>query len=167
MTRASLLALLMIGTACSAQPRQAAPAAMQGPQGPQPAGSNDPVPANAPRDPSIRNVPATTGRANLPKTPPPFAVAEIGRFDAPFAMAFLPGSGDLLVTEKVGRLMLRLADGRTFPASGVPVVAQGGQGGLLDVAIAPDFATSHAIYLSYAEPRPNGGSSLAPVAGRT
>ncbi|MDX7543098.1 PQQ-dependent sugar dehydrogenase, partial [Serratia marcescens] len=82
----------------------------------------------------------TTGRANLPKTPPPFAVAEIGRFDAPFAMAFLPGSGDLLVTEKVGRLMLRLADGRTFPASGVPVVAQGGQGGLLDVAIAPDFA---------------------------
>lgn len=66
------------------------------------------MPANAPRDPSIRNVPATTGRANLPKTPPPFAVAEIGRFDAPFAMAFLPGSGDLLVTEKVGRLMLRL-----------------------------------------------------------
>lgn len=101
MTRACLLSLLMIGTACSAQPQQGTPAAAvsqeQGPQGPQPAGANDPVPANAPLDPSIRNVPATTGRANLPKTPPPFAVAEIGRFEAPFAMAFLP-DGTLLVT---------------------------------------------------------------------
>lgn len=168
MTRACLLSLLMIGTACSAQPQQGTPAAAvseeQGPQGPQPAGANDPVPANAPLDPSIRNVPATTGRANLSKTPPPFAVAEIGRFEAPFAMAFLP-DGTLLVTEKAGRLMLRRADGTTVPVGGAPAVATGGQGGLLDVAIAPDFARSRVLYLSYAEPRPNGGSSLALARG--
>ena len=168
MHRASLLALLMIGTACSAQPQQAAPtptaAAGQGPQGPQPAGANAPVPRDAPSDPSIRNVPATTGRANLATTRPPFAIAEIGRFEAPFAMAFLPG-GDLLVTEKAGRLMLRRADGTTVAVGGVPAIAQGGQGGLLDVAVAPDFAVSRVIYLSYAEARPNGGISLALATG--
>ena len=162
-------ALLLAGTACSAQPSaqttamatdgsgQATPST--GPQGPQPAGADRPVPKDAPSQPGIRNVAATTGRGNLPHTPPPFAVTEIGRFDSPFAMAFLP-DGDLLVTEKAGHLKRRTAAGAVADVAGVPAVAQGGQGGMLGVAAAPDFATSHAIYLSYAEPRPNG-SALA------
>ncbi|WP_294192080.1 PQQ-dependent sugar dehydrogenase [uncultured Sphingomonas sp.] len=164
-------AALLASTACSAEPqRQSGGAAAasadvtSGPQGPQVAGSNDPVPKNAPA-PTARNVPATTGRANTPATPPPVAIAEMGQFDAPFAIAFLPDAG-LLVTEKAGALKHRAGDGRVTEVGGVPAVAGGGQGGLLDVAPAPDFATSRAVYLTYAEPRPNGGSSLALMRAR-
>ena len=117
------------------------------------------MPKDAPLDRSISNVPATTGRANRPITPAPFTVTSIGRFNGPFAMAFLP-DGRLLVTEKAGRLKLRAADGTVTDVADVPAVAQGGQGGLLDVAVAPDVATSHTIYLSYAEDGARG-SALA------
>ena len=158
MIRHALLATLMIGTACSAQPQQGDPAspAMRGPQGPQPAGADQPVPRDAPVT-TLRNVPATTGRANLLQTKPPFAVQTIGRFDAPFAMAFRR-DGSLLVTEKAGKLKLRLTDGHVVDIAGVPAVATGGQGGLLDVAVLPGSDTT--LYLTYAEPRPNGGSAL-------
>jgi glucose/arabinose dehydrogenase len=89
----------------------------------------------------------------------PFTVTDQGKFDTPFAFAFLP-DGRILVTEKKGKLKLRAADGSVADVSGVPAVAYGGQGGLLDIAIAPDFAKSHVVYLSYSEPRPTG-SSLA------
>jgi glucose/arabinose dehydrogenase len=89
----------------------------------------------------------------------PFAAAEMGTFDEPFAIAFLP-DGSLLVTEKAGILKLRRPDGRIVEVGGVPAVVKGGQGGLLDVAVAPDFARSGLIYLSYSEPR-SAGSSLA------
>jgi len=149
-------ALLLAGTACSGAPQQggqgggesAAPA-------PNPAQK---LPRNAP-DYGVTNVPATGGKANLPDSAPPFASAQIGQFDQPFAMAFLP-DGQLLVTEKPGHLKLRATDGSVRDIAGVPAVAFKGQGGLLDVAIAPDFAPSRTIYLSYSEPRP-GGSSLA------
>jgi glucose/arabinose dehydrogenase len=169
-------AALLASTACSAEPRtqaqtqagaKAATApgdVTQGPQGPQVAGSNAPVPKNAPA-PTARNVPATTGRANIAATAPPVTITAMGQFGDPFSIAFLPDAR-LLVTEKVGALKLRAADGRVSDIAGVPTVAGGGQGGLLDVAPAPDFATSRTIYLSYAEPRPNGGSSLALMRAR-
>ena len=158
---ATLSALLLAGTACSAQPQRATPAAMSdGPQGPQPAGADLPLPKDAPLDTANRNVPATSGRANVASVAPPGTTETIGTFESPFAMAFLPG-GNLLVTEKAGVLKLRLASGQALPVGGTPAVAKGGQGGLLGVAVAPDFASSGMIYLSYAEPRANGGSSLA------
>lgn len=89
----------------------------------------------------------------------PFKVENIGKFDTPFGMAFLPDAR-LLVTEKKGALKLRAADGRVIDVRGVPTVAVVTQGGLLDVAVAPDFATSKAIYLTYSEPR-SDGSALA------
>jgi glucose/arabinose dehydrogenase len=89
----------------------------------------------------------------------PFVMTKQGDFDQPFAMAFLP-DGRLLVTEKPGHLKLRAVDGQVADVGGVPQVAAGGQGGLLDIALAPDFASSHVVYLSYSEPRPHG-SSLA------
>ena len=104
--------------------------------------------------------PPAAGRANLPAAPAkPFQVEMLGQFTAPFAMAFLPDGG-LLVTEKAGTLKLRTATGEIATVGGAPAVATGGQGGLLDVAVAPDFARSRIVYLSYAEPRPTG-SSLA------
>jgi glucose/arabinose dehydrogenase len=89
----------------------------------------------------------------------PFNASLEGHFDNPFAIAFLP-DGRLLVTEKPGHLKLRATDGTVAEVAGVPAVDYGNQGGLLDVAPAPDFASSHAIYLSYSEPGA-GGSSLA------
>ena len=69
----------------------------------------------------------------------------------PWGLAFLP-DGRMLVTERPGRLRLVDADGRLHPqpVSGVPAVAVVGQGGLLDVALHPDFARNRWIYLSYA-----------------
>src|SRR5690606_5429846 len=55
--------------------------------------------------------------------------------------------------------------GATIDVAGVPAVAYGGQGGMLDVAPAPDFARSRVVYLSYAEPG-DGGSGLALGRGR-
>jgi glucose/arabinose dehydrogenase len=81
----------------------------------------------------------------------------------PWGMAFLP-DGRLLVTERPGRVRIVGKDGRLSPPlQGVPKVYASGQGGLLDVQIGPDFATSSAVYLSYADPRDGSrnGTSVA------
>lgn len=69
--------------------------------------------------------------------------------ERPWGMAFLPG-GDLLVTERTGAVR-RISDGRvSAPISGVPEVVVRGQGGLLDIALHPDFASNGWVYLSHA-----------------
>ncbi len=81
----------------------------------------------------------------------------------PWGLQFLPDGG-LLVTERPGRLRLVSAKGvLSPPIEGVPQVSAAGQGGLLDVALAPDFVRSGEIYLSYAEPRDarTNGTSVA------
>ncbi|MDZ7644631.1 MAG: PQQ-dependent sugar dehydrogenase [Woeseiaceae bacterium] len=81
----------------------------------------------------------------------PFQVTGVAEFDQPWAMSFLP-DGRLLVTEKTGRLLLVQQDGEIVAeVDGVPAVDYGGQGGLGDVVLHPDFATNRTIYLSYAE----------------
>jgi aldose sugar dehydrogenase len=100
--------------------------------------------------------------ANLPASGPPFTTAKIATFDNPWAMAFLPGSSTAIITEKPGRMWLvDVKSGRKQPVSGAPRVLYGGQGGLLDVVLAPTFATDDQLYLTYSEPSPNGGSGLA------
>jgi len=82
----------------------------------------------------------------------------------PWGMQFLP-DGRLLVTERRGSMRLVGTDGRLSPPilQGMPEVAAVGQGGLLDVLLAPDFASSGIIYLSYGEPRGDGknGTTVA------
>ncbi|MCC5856180.1 MAG: PQQ-dependent sugar dehydrogenase [Idiomarina sp.] len=74
----------------------------------------------------------------------------------PWGIAFL-NDGRLLVTEMGGNLRLIEADGTVGnPISGVPEVIVRNQGGLLDVALAPDFERSNRIYLSYSEPESSG-----------
>ncbi|MEM9300996.1 MAG: PQQ-dependent sugar dehydrogenase [Pseudomonadota bacterium] len=80
----------------------------------------------------------------------PFDVEVITAFDEPWAHAFLP-DGRLLVTEKKGSVQLVTQDGQKIPVSGIPDVDYGGQGGLGDVALHPDFESNGLIYLSYAE----------------
>lgn len=71
----------------------------------------------------------------------------------PWGMQFLP-DGRLLVTERPGALRVVTKAGKiSEPISGVPEVYSSGQGGLLDVLLAQDFASSGMIYFSYAEPR--------------
>jgi aldose sugar dehydrogenase len=69
------------------------------------------------------------------------------------------GDGGLLVTERPGRLRV-FRDGRlSEPVAGVPEVATRGQGGLLDVALASDFAESRTLFLSYSKPGPKGAGT--------
>jgi len=83
----------------------------------------------------------------------------------PWGMAFLP-DGRVLVTERPGRLRIVAMDGSlSAPVDGVPPVAAGGQGGLLDVALHPGFADNRLVYLSYSEPG-EGGNSTAVARGR-
>jgi glucose/arabinose dehydrogenase len=71
----------------------------------------------------------------------------------PWGMQFLP-DGRLLVTERPGRMRIVSKDGKlSEPIAGVPEVAVIGQGGMLDVLLAPDFDTTGTIYFSYGEPR--------------
>lgn len=79
----------------------------------------------------------------------------------PWSVALLPDGG-FLVTERPGRLRHVSADGAlSAPITGVPQVWAEGQGGLLDVVLAPDFATSKRIFLSYSEPGPDGSAGTA------
>lgn len=83
-------------------------------------------------------------------------VESFGAFDEPWAMCFLP-NGNLLVTEKKGNLILFNLNDRTRKmVQGVPKVAYGGQGGLGDVIVHPQFENNHWIYLSYAEQEVSG-----------
>lgn len=84
-------------------------------------------------------------------------VEEVARgLEHPWSLAFLP-DGRMLITERPGRLRIVRPDGRlSLPASGVPAVHASGQGGLLDVVLAPDFSQSHTIFLSYSEPGAEG-----------
>ncbi|MFD1797619.1 PQQ-dependent sugar dehydrogenase [Paracoccus aurantiacus] len=78
----------------------------------------------------------------------------------PWAVELLP-DGSALITERPGRLKL-YKDGAVTEISGLPEVSADGQGGLLDVALAPDFESSRTIFLSYAEPREGGnGTAVA------
>ncbi|MGI9246450.1 MAG: PQQ-dependent sugar dehydrogenase [Steroidobacteraceae bacterium] len=81
----------------------------------------------------------------------------------PWGLAFLP-DGRALVTEKAGRLRIVSRDGAlSEPLEGVPAVDTTGQGGLLDIAVDPDFARNRTVYLSFAEARGEGrnGTSVA------
>ncbi|MEX6724412.1 PQQ-dependent sugar dehydrogenase [Parapedomonas caeni] len=89
-----------------------------------------------------------------------------GGLEFPWGMAFLP-DGRLLVTEKAGRLRIVDTHGTVSPpVAGVPAVDYDAQGGLLDVALDPDFAGNGLVYLSYAEPRGNGTNATAVARGR-
>lgn len=86
----------------------------------------------------------------------PFTVTPVADFDAPWAMTFLP-DGRMLVTEKVGKLILLSADGKTkTEVTGVPAVDSAGQGALKEILLAPDYASSKRVYFSFSESGPGG-----------
>lgn len=79
----------------------------------------------------------------------------------PWAVAFLP-DGRFLVSERPGRLRVVEADGRLrAPLSGLPPMAAGGQGGLLDVVTDSDFERNRTLYFCFSEPGPGGSNGTA------
>ena len=114
-------------------------------------------------------VPAFPGQTDAPeqKLGVRFEVVTVAEgLETPWSVAFLP-NGKMLVTERPGRLRVVSPDGsKSEPVAGLPPVDARGQGGLLDVALDPDFATNSVIYWSFAEPKEEGANNTAVGRGR-
>ena len=81
--------------------------------------------------------------------------------DSPWGMEFLP-DGSIIVTEKGGTIRLVSGSGEVGePIAGLPEIDAGGQGGLLDVALDPDFASNRLVYITYSEAGDGGNSTAA------
>jgi aldose sugar dehydrogenase len=110
--------------------------------------------------------------AQQTKAPPPAArvavtVTTVAKgLEHPWGLQFLP-DGRMLVTERPGRLRVVSRDGTLSPpVAGLPTVAAVGQGGLLDVALDPAFATNQRIYFTFSEPRRAGNSHTSVARAR-
>jgi len=103
--------------------------------------------ASGPADPAITR--------EQPAAAKPFVASAVATFNSPWAMTFMP-DGRMLVTEKAGVLKLGTPDGPTVAVSGTPAVDDGGQGGLMDVVLHPDFNINGLVYLSWSERAPGG-----------
>jgi aldose sugar dehydrogenase len=103
----------------------------------------------------------TPAPVNAPITATPLAAG----LEHPWGLAFLP-DGRMLVTERPGRLRIVERSGRlSEPLAGVPKVYTGGQAGLLDVVVSPQFGSDRLVYLSFSEPG-EGGAGTAVARGR-
>lgn len=95
----------------------------------------------------------------------PFSAESMGEMPNPWAMAFEPGTGRVFVTQQDGALLMYdPANGETWDVSGTPDVVYERQGGLGDIAFAPDYATSGTIYLSWAQD--SGNATTVAAVGR-
>lgn len=131
-----------------------------------------PTPTSAPTPPADgTTAPATspvTSPAGTPASEPrlapdgrPFVVNERAHFDEPWAMAFLPGTPWLAITERSGAMHLRHQEsGALVEVAGVPDVVAAGQGGLGDIVPGPSFEDDQTVFLSWVE-RGSGGTGAA------
>ena len=131
-------------------------AACQSPSG-QPATADarsaDASPAVDARFETVASVETAAGRVDV--------VDVAGGLEHPWGLTFLP-DGRMLVTERSGALRIVEADGTvSAPVAGTPEVWASGQGGLLDVALGPDFESTGHVYLTYARSGPGGTASTA------
>lgn len=148
--------LMVAATACNGQEASNAEAGNRAARG-------APVESRPANNPDQRPAFESQTRAPGVTTQAAYTVSPVAEgLDHPWALQQLP-SGDWLVTERSGALRLFSADGADLGAvSGVPAVHAERQGGLLDVALSPDFATDRLVYFSYAEDRADGnGTTVA------
>jgi len=117
---------------------------------------------------ALLTVPACAQTASAPaETSTAYEAAVFASgIEQPWGMAFLP-DGRLLVTEKAGGLKLVSVDGKTVQSiGGAPVVTDYGQGGLLDVAVDPDFKQNGLVYFSFSEDGAADTAGTAVARGR-
>jgi glucose/arabinose dehydrogenase len=154
--------LAMAVTGASAQvptPQDPAPTPIQTPiqapaPGSEPATAAEPQPINA--------------GEQKPEATLPFKIEQVTTLDLPWKIAFLP-DGRMLITQKVGGLMLVTPKGEKTAVKNAPAVVWRGQGGMLGVYLSPHYAKDNYVYLTYSEPgaetanpaAANPGSSLA------
>ncbi|CAN7322087.1 PQQ-dependent sugar dehydrogenase [Phenylobacterium sp. LjRoot219] len=117
------------------------------------------------RPPNSDYKPAFAGQTRAPAARSEIALdvtPVVTGLERPWALEFLP-DGRMIITEIEGRMRIAGRDGRlSAPVAGLPRVDARAQGGLLDVAVDPDFARNQTIFFSYAEPREGGnGTALA------
>ena len=124
------------------------------------AGGCQPLEKRSPEVPSQRPTFAGQTRVCGVDSKVAFTVTVIAKgLDSPWAVEPLP-NGDFLITEKSGSMRIVTAAGvKSQPIAGVPEVDPRGQGGLLDVALSPAFASDRTIYWSYSEPRQGGNAT--------
>ncbi|WP_062226656.1 PQQ-dependent sugar dehydrogenase [Aureimonas frigidaquae] len=128
-----------------------------------PEAAGQPVETNPPNAPDQQPASADQTRAPQPAEMPQVEATVVADgLPHLWAMEFLP-DGRMLVTAKEGQMMIVSAEGQAGdPIDGVPEVASEGQGGLLDVALSPQFAENQTIFFSFSEPRDGGnGTSVA------
>lgn len=132
--------------------------------GTEPDPSADPAPSTPTVTVAVTPTPTPSAPpAAMPLGPDgrPFVVQEVTQFGAPWAMAFLPGTEQALVTERTGRLhLLDTTTGQHTEVSGVPRPVVGGQGGLGDVMPSPTYADDGLVYLSWVEPGEGGSGAV-------
>lgn len=108
--------------------------------------------------------PAFPGQTRAPVPAAPVSVAIdvfVPSLPRSWAMAFLP-DGRMLTTQKAGEIRHVSADGkRIVTVEGAPKVDSRGQGGLLDIAVSPGFASDRLVYVSFAEPRGSYGNGTS------
>jgi glucose/arabinose dehydrogenase len=125
-----------------------------------------PVQTDPPNTPDQEPAFAGQTRAPQPATPTAWTQQDVARgLDHPWGLEVLP-DGRMLVTERPGRMRIVTSDGQLGePITGLPEVDARNQGGLLDVALAPDFATTRRIFWSFSEPRGEGKNGTAVASG--
>lgn len=130
-------------------------------------------PANEPRSANKAGyAPAFPNQTRAPeiKSNVAYEVKEVvaSGISDPWAVEFLPGGKFLITERKLGQFRIADAAGKVSAPikDGVPAVHGMGQGGLLDVALDPDFASNQMIYWSYAEPKSDGTNNTAVAKGK-
>ncbi|WP_091743091.1 PQQ-dependent sugar dehydrogenase [Phenylobacterium immobile] len=125
-----------------------------------------PVPTDPPN--AKGQAPAFPGQTRAPEIKSGVAFGSqtyVSGIDKPWGLAFLPGGG-LLITEKAGRLRLFKAGKLSDPIGGLPPIDARDQGGLLGVAVDPNYAANGRIYLSFSEGYPDGKTNTAVASGQ-
>lgn len=144
------LATLVFAASCSPEPTSAP--TESAPPAPATATSSAPT-QSATASPTEPSVGATSVEPSPTEAVPEthtFAVTEHEAFNSPWAMAWLPGTETLVITERTGAIKLRDADG-VREVTGAPDVIVAGQGGLGDILPGPTFETDGTVYLSWVE----------------
>jgi glucose/arabinose dehydrogenase len=128
--------------------------------GPAAAATCKPLETRAPNAPNQRSAFEGQTRACAVQSNVAFQVVVLAKgLEHPWAVEPLP-NGDLLVTERPGRMRIVTAKGETLaPIAGLPPVDARGQGGLLDVALSPSFESDRTVYWSFSEPREGGNAT--------